>query len=158
MLDKQEFYHGAAIIQIFEDPRYERLRKHEYGYLINDSVLVFLKYSTKSRSPWRFSFTQAEVMRLSSIMSSGWKVVVALVCGGDGVCALQWGTVEQVLGKDAGWVSVRRKFNESYGVSGPHGELQKKVQLQQWPAIVFDSPAERGKPEDPALGIQGGVV
>jgi len=152
MLDKQEFYHGAAIVRLLEDHRYRNLRRQEYYYLVNDRVLVFLKYSTKSRSPWRFNFTEAEFARLNEASSSGGRVVVALVCGGDGVCSLTWRSVEQLLGKAAGRISARRKFNESYGVSGPNGEFQRKVQLQQWPKIVFEDETELTP-----VGSEGGV-
>lgn len=157
MLDKQEFYHGAAIVRLLEDHRYRNLRRHEFCYLVNERVLVFLKYSTKSRSPWRFNFTEAEYARLNEASSSGGRVVVAMVCGGDGVCALTWESVEQIFGNVAGWISVRRKFNESYGVSGPNGNLQRKVQLQQWPKIVFE--CDRGEDEIGLMpvGSEGGV-
>lgn len=137
MIDKQAFYHGAAIIRLFEDLRCESVARHAIGYLVNESIFVFLKYSTKSRSPWRFSFSLDEIRRLSH-MQPLHNTVVALVCGGDGICAITWTEAEASLGNNAGWISAKRNFNESYGVAGSVGSLKRKVPLQRWPLLVFE--------------------
>ena len=138
MIDKQEFYHGVAIIRLLESEHYQRVQKHNLGYTVNDETFVFLKYSTKSRSPWRFSFSCDDSERLNSLASSFRKIVVALVCGGDGICAITWREAAGLLGNDAGWISARRDFNEQYGVAGPQGKLKNKVTLGHWPSIVFE--------------------
>lgn len=138
MIDKQEFYWGAAVVRLLEHPRFSAIRKHEYGYLVNSSVFVFLKYSTKARSPWGFSFTNDELPRLVSLASQYERIVLGLICGGDGICAVDWKRLSPLLGDKPGWISVRRNFNERYGVSGPAGGLDRKVPLQGWPLVVFE--------------------
>jgi hypothetical protein len=138
MIDKQEFYHGAAIVRLLESPHCQRVRKHDPGYTVNDHTFIFLKYSSKSRSPWRFSFSRDEAERLNFLTSSYRKIVVALICGGDGICAITWPEAADLLGNEAGWISARRNFNEQYGVAGPRGKLENKVSLRQWPSIVFE--------------------
>lgn len=138
MIDKQEFYHGAAILRILEDVRCQSVQKHDFGYQINERIFVFLKYTTKSRSPWQFTFSREDVGRLSSLVSSYRKIVIALICGGDGICAVPWVDVEELIKGEAGWLSVRRNFNKRYGVTGPAGKLGKKVSRSEWPSVIFD--------------------
>jgi hypothetical protein len=138
MIDKQEFYHGAAITRLLEDPRCEQLRRRDFGYAVNEGIFVFLKYSTKGRSPWGFVFSGEEARKLKGI--SG-RVFIGLICGGDGICAVQWEDVRSLLGEVEGSarIAVRRRFNEQYGVSGPAAEFKGKVPVKAWPSLVFDS-------------------
>jgi len=138
MIEKQEFYHGAALTRLLEDPRCERIRRQDFGYIVNESVFVFVKYSTKGRSPWGFVFSGEEARKLNEISGL---VFIGLICGGDGICAVAWGDIKALLGETAGSarIAVRRRFNEQYGVSGPVAELKGKVPVKAWPALVFDS-------------------
>lgn len=52
MIEKLEFYHGAALVRLIEDARCEAITKHECGYLVNHSRIIMIKYSTKGHSPW----------------------------------------------------------------------------------------------------------
>lgn len=138
MLEKQEFYWGAAIIRLLEDSRCTCLKKEEYGYLVNSTSFVLLKYSTKSRTPWRFIFGEDELARLTDVSNRNSSIVIGLICGGDGVCAIAWTQVLTLLGGKSGWISVRRNFHERYGVAGPKGELDRKVSVRDWPAVLFE--------------------
>ena len=137
MIDKQEYYHGAAIIRLLEDERCQKVQKHNLGYTVNDESLIFLKYSTKSRSPWRFSFSSDEIERLNSLANSFRKIIIVLICGGDGICTISWQEAAGLLANDAGWISAKRNFNEQYGIAGSQGKLKGKVSLREWPSIVF---------------------
>jgi hypothetical protein len=138
MIEKLEFYHGAAIVRVIEDPRCQSIGKSEYGYLVNGKRLVYLKYSTKAHSPWRFTVTVDDIARLDEAIGVFGKCVVGLVCGGDGVCPVRWKVLKAVLGTAPGWIAAKRSFNGCYSVSGPEGKLKRKVALNQWPAIVFE--------------------
>lgn len=144
MLDKQDFYHGVAIIHILDDPRYLGLRKFKHGYVVNESTYLFLKYSTKSRSPWRFTFSHPDISHLGEMAISWKNTIIALVCGGDGVCGIPWNIVSGILGSEAGWLAVRRGFNESYALSGPNGEARHKIKLLQWPGVLFLQDSNNG--------------
>jgi hypothetical protein len=139
MLEKQEFYWGAAIVHLLEDPRCVGVAKRENGYVVNATRFIVLKYSTKSRTPWRFSFGADEIKRLVEASSRYESLVIGLVCGGDGVCAITWKQAAEILGKEPGWISVRRNFHERYAVTGSAGELPGKVPLRDWPALLFES-------------------
>lgn len=139
MIDKQEFYHGSAIIRLLEDKRCHSIDKHEFGYIINNDIFVFLKYRTKSRSPWIFNFNNDEISRLNNQVSAFKRIIIVLICGGDGICAILWQDIEKMLGYKEGWITIKRKFSEQYGVYGSESELDGKVSHRQWPLIVFDN-------------------
>lgn len=62
MLDKSAYYHGAAVIPILEDARCSSIRKREsLGYVVNNDIFLFIKYTTKARPPWRFTFDQEDI-------------------------------------------------------------------------------------------------
>jgi hypothetical protein len=138
MIAKKEFYHGVAIIRLLENKRCQTVRKDDLGYIVNDKIFVFIKYTTKNRSPWRFTFGQDEVEQLNSRATSFRDIVVVLVCGGDGICAVSWCNACRLLGNNAGWISTRRKFNEQYAVAGQADQLHGKVSLNEWPLIAFE--------------------
>ena len=101
---------------VIADPHYVRIRKHECGFIVNENIFFLVKYSTKPRSPWRFTFTQDELDRTASLIESYRRLVVAFVCGGDGICALGWDQIENLMGFDPGWIGVKRGFGGSYAV------------------------------------------
>jgi hypothetical protein len=138
MIDKQEFYHGAAILRVVDDARCRSVNKSGVGFLVNEDAFVYLKYRTKSRTPWTFQFGSDEVAHLNSANARFPKTVIAFICGGDGICGLRWLQARELLASGAGSISCSRKFSEQYGVSGPNGSLKGKVSLQQWPSIVFE--------------------
>jgi hypothetical protein len=138
MIDKLEFYHGAAIIRLIEDPRCQTIIKHGGSYKVNRNRIVLIKYSTKARSPWRFTVSREDVARLKQASNQFSICVMALVCGGDGVCALSSNAVNDVLGGKAGWLSAKRDFGGRYAVSGPEARLKTRIAMNRWPAIVFD--------------------
>lgn len=139
MIDRQEFYHGAAIIKLLEDKRCEKVRKQDFGYTVNDEIFIFLKYSTKGRSPWRFSFSESDIECLNLLAGSFRKIILALICGGDGICSISWKEATGLLGNEAGWIAARRNFNEQYAVSGPRGKLNHKISLNEWPSKIFQN-------------------
>ncbi len=137
MIEKLEFYHGAALVRIVEDTRCTSVAKHECGYLVNVNRFVFLKYSTKAQSPWRFTVTEYDISRLEMAASRFPTCVLGLVCGGDGICGISWESGRELIGGASGWLAARRSFNECYAVNGPVGSLRRKVALNQWPTILF---------------------
>ena len=54
------FYHGMALCRIVHDDRVKSIKlyptKSNSSYMINEDIGVFLKYSTKRMTPWRFTF------------------------------------------------------------------------------------------------------
>jgi hypothetical protein len=57
--------------------------------LLNDRLSVLLKYSTKGRSPWGFTFTADEQVLLKT-RAFEFKTAIGLICGADGVAAFTY--------------------------------------------------------------------
>jgi len=139
MLDKFGYYHGAALIRLLDDERCRAVRKHGLlGYVVNDDIFVFLKYTTKARSPWGFAFDQEDIDRCFSMSTQYHRVILGLICGGDGVCALEWSQAKELLGGKPGRIATGRKHNHSYDVWGSEGELKRKISLRRWPSLLFE--------------------
>ena len=140
MLDKSEYYHGAALVRLMEDKRCHALKRREFlGYVANNEIFVFLKYTTKGRSPWGFTFDQEDVDRCFKMTTEYKNLVLGLICGGDGVCTVDWHEAKELLGGKPGRIVAARKHNHSYSVWGTVGELKRKVSVNRWPSLVFES-------------------
>ena len=63
MIEKLEFYHGAALVRVIEDARCESIARHAYGYRVNNSRILAIKDSTRAHSPWGFTFSKNEISR-----------------------------------------------------------------------------------------------
>lgn len=137
MIDKADFYHGAALAMALDDSRCKDVAKCPPGYLVNDDVLAIVKYTTKNHSPWQFTFSTEDIARLQHCPDGVDRVVLALVCAGDGICAISAEAACALLEDAAAWISVKRKFRGWYGVSGPAGRLETKVAIKRWPEILF---------------------
>jgi hypothetical protein len=135
MIEKQEFYHGAAVLRIINDPRTSSLRPHLGGYLVNEGIFALVKFSTKATTPWRFTFTRAEIATITSEANARF-VTIAFVCGGDGICAVRWPELESLI-DDRLWISCSRPFKKRYSVSGPLGDLAGRVPHHRWPGALF---------------------
>src|SRR5712664_3047506 len=138
MIEKLEFYHGAALVRLIEDARCAAITKHECGYLVNHSRIIMIKYSTKGHSPWGFTFSPDDIARIGKAEEESHGAVVALVCGGDGVCVLFWTDIEKLLASSPGRIAAKRGFAGCYAISGPEGKMKGRVAMNRWPAIVFD--------------------
>lgn len=131
MLDKQAFYHGTVIQSILDTGAERHFRKEQGLYFIDRSACLLIKYTTKARSPWRFTLSESELRVLTDFRKQVAIVVIALVCGGDGICALEWDEVERLVPESGGWISCKRRHNTAYGVAGQLGSLNRKVPLNR---------------------------
>ncbi len=139
MLDKSAYYHGAAIVAVLEDSRCRSIgKKGSLGYVVNSNIFLFIKYTTKSKSPWRFTFDQEDIDRCIKMGGEYDRIVLGLVCGGDGVCGVAWEEARSMLGMKAGWLAAARKHNQSYEVWGPENKMTRKVSLRRWPTLIFE--------------------
>ncbi len=132
-IKKQEFYEGAALHLLARTDTIAGIRYEAPFFLLNDHLLVLLKYSTKGRSPWGFTFTADEQVVLEKRASQD-KIVIGLVCGGDGVVALGYDGYRSVAAprKSAVHIACYRQHGEHYEVNGPDGKLKGKVAPSSW--------------------------
>jgi hypothetical protein len=142
MIEKLEFYHGAALVRIVEDPRCEAIQKRDSAYIVNTDSAVLVKYTTKAHSPWRFTLNSDDIERFNEVADRFEGCTLALVCAGDGVCGVSWQTARDLIGDVPGWLAAKRGFSGCYSLSGPIGKLNRKVPLNRWPSIVFEQEVE----------------
>ncbi|MCA9293215.1 MAG: hypothetical protein KDA20_05320 [Phycisphaerales bacterium] len=139
-IQKQEFYEGAALHRLVRGGELATLKSEPPFFLVNDRLLIHLKYCTKTRTPWGFTFLPEEQRTLAE-RAENEEIVIGLVCGGDGVAALP---VEEYLlvapVQDLSLrIACRRRHGEHYAVSGPAGELSKKVAPSAWQRLLNGS-------------------
>jgi hypothetical protein len=136
-IKKQEFYEGAALHLLARTGRITSIHYEAPFFLLNQRLLVYLKYSTRGRSPWGFTFTHDEQENLRARASES-KIVVALVCGADGVAAFSYDYYLQLAEpRDAAvHIACYRLHGEHYEVCGPDGRLDGKVSPSDWKRIL----------------------
>lgn len=137
MLKKQEFYEGAALHVLVRSGRVKSIRYEPPLFILNDRLLVLLKYSTRGRSPWGFTFMPQE-QKLLHDRASELDLAVGLVCGADGVAAFTREAYQPIaaLRHSAIHVACYRTHGEYYEVSGPDGKLDGKVPPSSWRRLL----------------------
>lgn len=145
-IDKYEFIHGAALVQVVNHPSFTALNRasERYGhYLINDDRHLFVKYSTSHRSPWQFTFRADDIDAIQAEVGSS-PTFVALVCGRDGVAVI---VGEAILGlfaeaqrADQQAIVVTRPSGGSYRVAGPRGQLAQTIPMNAFPDRILVDP------------------
>lgn len=133
---KQEFYEGAALHQLVRGGRITSLKYEPPLFTINN-LLVCLKYSTKGRSPWGFTFTVDE-RRLLRIRAGRSQLVIGLICGADGIAAISYEDYRAIAGRKRSAIHIAcyRNHGKHYAVFGPDGELDRKIAPSQWQRIL----------------------
>jgi hypothetical protein len=136
-IQKQAFYEGAALHMITRAGGVTNVLYEAPFFLLNNWLLVFLKYSTKNRSPWGFTFTSGEQLVLANRGANS-VIKIGLVCGSDGVATLSYNDFRGIASKRDSAVRVAcfRKHNEHYEIYGPKGVLNSKVPPSMWQKIL----------------------
>lgn len=135
-IKKQEFYEGAALHILASNGRINI--KHEPPfYIFDDTILIFLKYSTRKRSPWGFTFKPHEQDILSEKAAIG-DLVIGLICGADGIAAISYSDYNSIATprETALHIACYRQHGHHYKVSGPDGVLRNKVPPSNWKKIL----------------------
>lgn len=132
-IKKQEFYEGAALHLAARTGRIRSLRYDAPFFFFNDRLAVLLKYSTRSRSPWGFTFTPDE-QNLLQAQTREFRMVIGLICGADGIAAFGYEAYLHIAAPrpSAIHVSCRRLHGEHYEVAGPDGVFERKVAPSSW--------------------------
>jgi hypothetical protein len=92
LIGEKERYHGVAIARLVQDADGPVVLEHlgttsRSAYRVNSARVLYLKYSTKRLSPWTFSFSTGQRRELDEF---GQAVLVVLICGNEGVAAVDW--------------------------------------------------------------------
>lgn len=136
-IKKQEFYEGAALHLLARSGGITGIRYEPPLFVVNNQLLVLLKYSTRGRSPWAFTFVPEEQVLLHNRAAES-KIVIGLICGADGVAAFTYDAYRKVaaLRDSAVHISCYRNHGEHYEVNGPDGTLERKIAPSNWQRIL----------------------
>lgn len=141
MIKEYEYLHGVVfnrLCNVTTIPINIRPFKPEgySSYIINDSAGLFIKYSSKRLSPWRFTFQKSHQVEISEMQKRYSEVFIALVCNLDGVVVLNHSELKLILDddhKDSEWMSVSRTRNKMYTVAASDGKLGFKISKTSCP-------------------------
>lgn len=130
-LKKQAFYEGAALHQLAHCCGPISIRHAEPFFVINEIETIYLKYCTRVRSPWGFSFTEAEQDSMTQVVGP---LTLGLICGSDGIVTLHYSDFKQLVGSSdsSAYISCFRKHDHHYVVRGPEGRLARRVSPSTW--------------------------
>jgi hypothetical protein len=136
-IKKQAFYEGAALHIVARAGGVTNIKYDAPFFLLNDRLLVFLKYCTKGRSPWGFTFTPSEQIILAERNAKS-EIIIGLVCGADGVAAISYNSYLKLAQPQASALHIAcyRQHNEHYEIKGPSGVLSNKVLPSRWQRIL----------------------
>lgn len=89
-INDDHMYHGAALTQIAEHPRFTAINAFKLngspsrsGLRVNDDIGVYLKYATKPKGSYQeypFTFTREHLDELATMARGISRVYLALVC------------------------------------------------------------------------------
>jgi hypothetical protein len=136
-IKKQEFYEGAALHLLVRNENPTNIEYDPPFFVLNGNVSVYLKYSTKGRSPSGFTFTTGEQALIRDRASKA-KLMIGLICGADGVVAFTYEGYLSVAApkRSAVYISCYRNHGEHYEVYGPDGKLNGKIAPSNWQKIL----------------------
>jgi hypothetical protein len=136
-IQKQEFYEGAALYRVIRSGAVTSIRCEMPFFLLNERVRVTLKYSTKGRSPWGFTFMPSEQVLMEEHAQAG-ELLIGLICGSDGVVVLRYEEYRSIATpRDSALrIACFRKHGKHYSVKGPDGRHPAKVSPSAWRRIL----------------------
>jgi hypothetical protein len=109
VIGEKERYHGAALARLVQDAQCPVRLEFLGGsaYRVNSTRYLYLKYSTKRLSPWKFVFSEDHVGELAALTRLRGRTVVGMVCGSEGIAAVYWSELRAAfLGRSASAFSV----------------------------------------------------
>ena len=164
-IDDDHMYHGAALIQIAEDPQFTainsfkgKLASYENAYRVNSDIAVYLKYCSNpnnSHQEYVFTFNQANLAELEAIAKVVPNTFLSLVCvKAREVCCLPYSELMRLIRrrtKAAGRVEnqyivlVTARKNEGLHVyvNAPHQKKRKLgndiiINRKAFPSALFN--------------------
>jgi hypothetical protein len=145
MINEFEFFHGVTFARMLHVVQKELTIKpyspsDNAAYVVNGSIGVYIKYSAKRLSPWRFSFQQRHRDRIVEMRKNVGNIFILLVCNDDGVVILTFEEFMQVLDETqeaTQWISATRNRRQMYSIKGSDGKLGFKVGKDEFLEKLF---------------------
>ena len=146
MIKEFEKYHGVILSRLVHGSKKQISvelypSKYNSSYIINQDIGLYIKYSKKRLSPWRFSFLkehQDEVAQMNRLLK---KVFIVFVCHDDGMAILSYDEFKNILDEnyeEIEWVAIQRRQREKFKISGHDGKLKCKIGENEFPQKLFE--------------------
>lgn len=145
MIKEFEFFHGLVFARILHGTqRPLSVRPFQVdsnaSYIVNENIGIYIKYSSKRMTPWRFTFKREHQEEIEIMKQSLKEVFLILVCNDDGIVCLSYSELKQILDDqidEIEWISATRRKHEMYAVKGSNGKLGFKVGPSDFPEKIF---------------------
>lgn len=152
MIKEFEFFHGLVFARILHGTQRPLSIKpfpsgSNAAYVVNEKIGIYIKYSGKRMTPWRFTFKKEHQQEIELMRQGLKEVFLLLVCNDDGVVCLNYSELKQILDDQHDaieWISATRHKREMYAVKGSNGELGFKIGPNDFPEKIFDVNATSG--------------
>lgn len=123
-----EQYHGivlrALTVELAEGAHIKAYDAHGIVncFLVNGSIGLYIKHSSKRMTPWTFSFTEDNLTELQILHEGAELAFICLVCGQDGFLTISMGELEYLSDKKQSDnslnIHVKRRKGHMYAVGG----------------------------------------
>jgi len=145
MIKEFEFFHGLVFARILHGTqRSLSVRPFQSAsnasYVVNETIGIYIKYSAKRMTPWRFTFRKDHQQEIDVLKAKFKNVFLVLVCNDDGVVCLSYSELKKLLDNQHDpieWMSATRHKREMYLVRGSNGELDFKIGQNEFPEKIF---------------------
>lgn len=144
MIREYKLYHGAVLadlvdraeipITIEEQTESGRL----LNYIINGSMGLQIKFSTNRLNPWSYTFQPSHTQELVNLKSRFGTAFLVLVCGTDGMLAVEASEVIpslQISDDRQGYLRVDRRKRGQYRLTGSSGEFKRRYPTTTEPIV-----------------------
>lgn len=150
MIKEFEFYHGVVFTKLIHSIKEVLIipfpTDGNSSYILNEKIGLYIKYSAKRMSPWRFSMQKDHQDELLAMKNQLKEVFLLLVCGKDGIVTLSFDEVKQILNDAHGnveWISASRNPRKEYTIKGSDGKLSRKVGKTDFPSKIVTYTLEK---------------
>ncbi len=146
MIKEFEFYHGAVFTQLIQASA-SRLCIKPYkasgnsSYVLNDNIGLYIKYSSKRMSPWRFSMQKIHQEEILEMKNHFNEVFLIVICGDDGIVILNFEELKRILNdahEEIEWISAARNPGKEYTIKGSDGTLGRKIGKNNFPKKILE--------------------
>lgn len=152
MIREFEFFHGLVFARILHGIKNPISitsfpTESNASYIINEKIGIYIKYSSKRLTPWRFTFKKEHQEEIEMMRQSLKDVFLILVCNNDGIVCLSYPELKQILDdqvEDIEWISATRRKHEMYAIKGSNGKLDFKIGPNDFPEKIFDINSSKG--------------
>jgi hypothetical protein len=145
MISEFEFFHGVVFARMLHATQRQLSIKpyslsDNAAYVVDGDKGIYIKYSSKRLSPWRFSFQQRHQDKMLEMKKTIGAVFLILVCNDDGVVVLTFDELKQILDENheaVEWISASRNRRQMYSIKGSDGKLSFKVGKDEFLGKLF---------------------